>query len=65
MVVEKNMSKVSDGLQTAFNQIKQGRGSLISRIEKLKTLGVQNKKELPGNFKSENSENQNIKLIKK
>ena len=43
----RSIQTASDKYATAFNQLKTGRGNLISRAEKLRKLHVQNSKKLP------------------
>ncbi len=45
--IEKHLSKAQESQQKAYKDLKDGRGNLLSRAEKLKELGVQSKKQLP------------------
>ena len=56
--VSKNMNQVRIDFEDTFKIIKTGRGSIASRIENIKALGVQTKKTLPSSFEPEN-ENKN------
>lgn len=44
--IEEQLDKAKNSYQDARNKLSNGKGNLISRAEKLKTLGVQPKKEL-------------------
>ena len=46
-----SLDKAQKSYQDAFNQLKEGKGNLISQAEKLKELGVKAKKKLPENPK--------------
>lgn len=39
-----NIDKVARSYQQAFSQLKEGKGNLISKAEKLRTLGIKAKK---------------------
>ena len=45
--IGKQINASQESYQAAMNKISQGRGNLISRVEKLKTLGAKTKKALP------------------
>ena len=56
-----NIDKVARSYQQAFSQLKEGKGNLISKAEKLRTLGIKAKKELPSGLQScseEDTENE-------
>lgn len=42
-----NLERTARSYNQAYNQLKEGRGNLISQVEKLKKLGVKARKELP------------------
>ena len=44
--IEAQLDKAKEGYSKARNKLSTGKGSLISRAEKLKTLGVHTKKEI-------------------
>lgn len=46
--VEKQFKKASTSLQEAKRRLSDGRGNVISRFEKLRQLGIKNKKNIPG-----------------
>lgn len=46
--VEKQFEKASASLQEAKRRLSDGRGNVISRFEKLRQLGIKNKKNIPG-----------------
>jgi len=55
-----DMSKIDRGLHSAreayegaFNKLKEGKGNIVGRIEKIKELGATSKKELPPEFRAE------------
>ena len=55
-----DMSKIDRGLHSAreayegaFNKLKEGKGNIVGRIEKIKELGATSKKELPAEFRAE------------
>ena len=48
--VGKNISQAQNAYQTAMNQLKDGRGNLIGRAEKLRDLGVKSAKKLPAAY---------------
>lgn len=45
--IGKQINASQESYQAAMNKISQGRGNLISRVEKLKTLGAKTKKAIP------------------
>jgi DNA recombination protein RmuC len=45
--VGKHLSRSQDAYLQAVSQLKDGRGNLISRVQKLKKLGVKSTKHLP------------------
>ena len=51
-----NLDKAQKSYHEAFNQLKEGKGNLISQVEKLKELGVKAKKKLPDSKNKEKSE---------
>ncbi len=53
-----NLERTTKSYTQAMNQLKDGRGNLIGQVEKLRTLGVKAKKEIPSALLSESdSEN--------
>jgi DNA recombination protein RmuC len=44
--IEKHLDKAQKSYKEARGKLSDGKGNLIGRAEKLKTLGVQSKKEL-------------------
>ena len=48
--VGKQLNASQDGYRSAMNKLTEGKGNLISRVEKLKTLGAKTKKSLPQNL---------------
>ncbi len=42
-----HLERAQKSYHDAFNQLKEGKGNLISQAEKLKELGIKNKKQLP------------------
>ena len=48
--VGKQLNASQDGYKSAMNKLTEGKGNLISRVEKLKTLGAKTKKALPQNL---------------
>jgi len=50
-----NIDKTQKSYLSAFNKLKDGRGNLISRSEKLKLLGAQAKKSLPAELVNEST----------
>ena len=51
-----NIDKAARSYQQAFSQLKEGKGNLISKAEKLRTLGIKAKKELPSGLQSYSEE---------
>ena len=48
----KSITKTQESYNVALLQLKDGKGSLVSRAEKLKELGVKSAKKLPPGFQS-------------
>ncbi len=48
-----NLDKAHQSYSQAFNKLKDGKGNLIGQAEKLKTLGVKSKKNIPPSLLSE------------
>ena len=48
--VGKQLNASQEGYKSAMNKLTEGKGNLISRVEKLKTLGAKTKKALPPNL---------------
>ncbi|MCL2649456.1 MAG: DNA recombination protein RmuC [Candidatus Azobacteroides sp.] len=48
--VGEHLERAQRSYREAFNQLKEGRGNLISQAEKLKELGIKNKKQLPSDI---------------
>lgn len=48
--VGKQLNASQEGYKSAMNKLTEGKGNLISRVEKLKTLGAKTKKALPQNL---------------
>lgn len=55
--VSKDMNQVRIDFEDTFKIIKTGRGSIVSRIESIKSLGLQTKKTLPQTFEPDNLQN--------
>ena len=62
--IKKGIDTSNDAFQDAFNKLQSGKGNLISRAEKLKSLGVKSKKELSRDFTS-SSEEDETQMIEK
>ena len=54
--VGKSLDKASEAHRDAVKQLKTGRGSLVTRVENFKKLGVKPKKALPATFQEEAKE---------
>lgn len=54
----KNISRSQESYLKAVNQLKDGKGNLISRTDKLKKLGVKSAKRLPPTFQSADQEDE-------
>ena len=50
--VGKHLNKSQDAYHKAVGQLRDGRGSLVSRAEKMKKLGLNSQKEIPGTLMS-------------
>ena len=48
--VGEQLERAQKSYQDAFNQLKDGKGNLIGQAEKLKELGIKNKKQLPADI---------------
>ena len=48
-----HLERAQKSYQDAFNQLKEGKGNLIGQAEKLKELGIKNKKQLPADIISD------------
>ncbi len=46
----KKMDAAQGHYQTTMNKLSEGKGSLVSRVEKIKKLGAKTKKSLPGDL---------------
>ncbi|MGA9270038.1 MAG: DNA recombination protein RmuC [Lutimonas sp.] len=57
--VGKQINASQDSYKAAMGKLTEGRGNLISRVEKLKTLGAKTKKSLPGNLLERSKEELN------
>ena len=54
-VVLESFKKLTDKLEEAKNRLQDGRGSLLDRVEKLKSIGrLSTKKELPNDVLDKN-----------
>lgn len=45
--VQKHISKANEAYQSAINKLKDGKGNILSRLEKLRQLGIRPNKQLP------------------
>lgn len=54
--VERHLQQTGEALGKAKNQLSTGRGNLVTRARKLKTLGAKAKKQLPDNWDSTEEE---------
>ena len=50
--IGKALQKATDAHEKGVGQLSSGTGNLISRVEKLRALGIRAKKELPASFAS-------------
>jgi DNA recombination protein RmuC len=48
--IGKQINASQDGYKAAMNKLSEGKGNLIGRVERLKTLGAKTKKSLPSNL---------------
>lgn len=53
ITIESQFHKVEQSFSTVKNRLREGKGNLLSRVDKLRLLGAQTSKELPGNFEEE------------
>ncbi len=51
--IDKSIEVLNKTYQEAINKLKNGKGNIIGRIEKLKQLGVKSEKNIPGAFKTD------------
>jgi DNA recombination protein RmuC len=56
--IGKHLTRSQDAYHQAVSQLKDGRGNLISRVQKLKKLGVKSTKHLPTSMLSANLEDE-------
>jgi DNA recombination protein RmuC len=54
--VGRNLERAQKSYGEAFNQLKEGKGNLISRAEKLRELGIKASKKLPAQLTEESDE---------
>ena len=52
--IEKGLTSSKTAYDSAVNKLKTGSGNLISRVEKIRTLGAKTKKQLPPEFSPDN-----------
>jgi DNA recombination protein RmuC len=55
--IGKQINASQDGYKAAMNKLSEGKGNLIGRVERLKTLGAKTKKSLPSNLLDRAKEN--------
>ena len=48
--IGKELQKAAEAHEKGFGQLSKGSGNLVGRVEKLRDLGIQSKKELPVSF---------------
>jgi DNA recombination protein RmuC len=48
--IGKALQKAAEAHEKGFGQLSKGSGNLVGRVEKLRDLGIQSKKELPVSF---------------
>ncbi|MFA7105576.1 MAG: DNA recombination protein RmuC, partial [Dysgonamonadaceae bacterium] len=48
--IKTNLDKAGESYNRAYNQLAEGKGNLIRRVEKLKELGVKAKKSIPNSL---------------
>jgi len=58
MDLSRDINKVRSGFDNTFKKIKTGKGSIVSRIEKIRSLGIQTKKPIPNEFEVDLDENE-------
>lgn len=51
--IESQFSKVEQSFSTVKNRLREGKGNLLSRVDKLRLLGAQTSKELPTDFEED------------
>ncbi|OIP00592.1 MAG: hypothetical protein AUJ98_07055 [Bacteroidetes bacterium CG2_30_33_31] len=51
-IISKSMNKINENFENAKNKLSTGKGNLVSRVEKLRKLGVKPKKKLDTSFQS-------------
>ncbi|MFY7992481.1 MAG: DNA recombination protein RmuC [Bacteriovoracaceae bacterium] len=53
LTIESQFSKVEQSFSTVKNRLREGKGNLLSRVDKLRVLGAQTSKELPTDFEED------------
>jgi DNA recombination protein RmuC len=48
--IGKALSKATEAHEKGVGQLSSGSGNLVGRVEKLRALGIQTKKEIPASF---------------
>ena len=52
--IDVSLEKAKSSYLSALNKLREGRGNLVGRVERIKRLGAQTEKALPENFHSSN-----------